>query len=176
MRSRWGEIPGLYWSGRGDLNPRPPEPHSGTLPGCATARLGSILTRTGLRQRRGPEDQVFGDLDVLRGRGDFDLLDRSCARHQLVAQRLELLVPGALDLGDVLEVVDFAHRRRAVAHRRGAAAGDVVERLAPRDADLRRGVVERYVLVRAVLAHGARLELEDAAAERALEALRLVVQ
>src|SRR5690349_24797676 len=26
------------WSGRRDLNPRPPEPHSGTLPGCATAR------------------------------------------------------------------------------------------------------------------------------------------
>jgi hypothetical protein len=32
----WGWI----WSGRGDLNPRPPEPHSGTLPGCATARRG----------------------------------------------------------------------------------------------------------------------------------------
>jgi hypothetical protein len=26
------------WSGRGDLNSRPPEPHSGALPGCATAR------------------------------------------------------------------------------------------------------------------------------------------
>src|SRR6266550_8881377 len=26
-------------SGRRDLNPRPPEPHSGALPGCATSRL-----------------------------------------------------------------------------------------------------------------------------------------
>jgi serine/threonine protein kinase len=26
------------WSGRGDSNSRPPEPHSGALPGCATAR------------------------------------------------------------------------------------------------------------------------------------------
>src|SRR5215210_7579540 len=25
-------------SGRRDLNPRPPEPHSGALPGCATSR------------------------------------------------------------------------------------------------------------------------------------------
>lgn len=27
-----------YWSGWRDSNPRPPEPHSGTLPGCATPR------------------------------------------------------------------------------------------------------------------------------------------
>ncbi len=27
-------------SGRRDLNPRPPEPHSGALPGCATSRFG----------------------------------------------------------------------------------------------------------------------------------------
>ena len=27
------------WSGRLDLNQRPPEPHSGTLPGCATPRV-----------------------------------------------------------------------------------------------------------------------------------------
>ena len=31
---------GCYWSGRLDLNQRPPEPHSGTLPDCATPRLG----------------------------------------------------------------------------------------------------------------------------------------
>ena len=30
---------GLYWSGRVDLNHRPSEPHSDTLPGCATPRL-----------------------------------------------------------------------------------------------------------------------------------------
>src|SRR6185503_8026273 len=28
-----------FESGRRDLNPRPPEPHSGALPGCATSRL-----------------------------------------------------------------------------------------------------------------------------------------
>ena len=31
----------LSVSGRRDLNPRPPEPHSGALPGCATSRFGS---------------------------------------------------------------------------------------------------------------------------------------
>src|SRR6266704_1250802 len=30
--------PPLRESGRRDLNPRPPEPHSGALPGCATSR------------------------------------------------------------------------------------------------------------------------------------------
>src|SRR5437016_6845448 len=30
-------------SGRRDLNPRPPEPHSGALPGCATSR--SVISR-----------------------------------------------------------------------------------------------------------------------------------
>ncbi len=35
-------------SGRRDLNPRPPEPHSGALPDCATSRRLSIdcLNRT----------------------------------------------------------------------------------------------------------------------------------
>ena len=28
----------VNWSGRGDLNSGPPEPHSGALPGCATSR------------------------------------------------------------------------------------------------------------------------------------------
>ena len=32
------EAIGVNWSGRRDLNSRPPEPHSGTLPGCATSR------------------------------------------------------------------------------------------------------------------------------------------
>jgi hypothetical protein len=45
--SCWGDW-GLCWSGRGDLNPRPPEPHSGTLPGCATARLGVDRTTRGI--------------------------------------------------------------------------------------------------------------------------------
>ncbi|SMH65630.1 protein of unknown function [Acidithiobacillus ferrivorans] len=36
----------IYWSGREDLNLRPPEPHSGALPGCATPReTGNILSK-----------------------------------------------------------------------------------------------------------------------------------
>ena len=31
------------WSGRGDLNSGPPEPHSGALPGCATSRRRFLL-------------------------------------------------------------------------------------------------------------------------------------
>ena len=33
-----------YWSGREDLNLRPPEPHSGALPGCATPRVIIMLS------------------------------------------------------------------------------------------------------------------------------------
>ena len=33
---------GLKWSGRVDLNHRPSEPHSDTLPDCATPRLACI--------------------------------------------------------------------------------------------------------------------------------------
>ena len=33
----------MNWSGRLDLNQRPPEPHSGALPGCATPRPKQIL-------------------------------------------------------------------------------------------------------------------------------------
>lgn len=45
------EIPGKGFikSERGDLNPRPPEPHSGTLPGCATFRNIIILTQEVLK-------------------------------------------------------------------------------------------------------------------------------
>src|SRR6185436_20740117 len=111
---------GGCWSGRGDLNPRPPEPHSGTLPGCATARTArdritrerSNGLRGGLfraaREVRGPEDQVAGHLDVFAGGDDRDLLDRVSFRGQVVAHRLQLAVPGALDDGDVVQVVDFA--------------------------------------------------------------------
>ena len=31
-------VGGLFWSGRSDLNRRPPAPQAGTLPGCATPR------------------------------------------------------------------------------------------------------------------------------------------
>ncbi len=32
----------IYWSGREDLNLRPPAPHAGTLPGCATPRMVAL--------------------------------------------------------------------------------------------------------------------------------------
>ena len=34
----------VSWSGRGDLNARPPAPKAGALPGCATPRLNSFYT------------------------------------------------------------------------------------------------------------------------------------
>src|ERR1039458_4848231 len=37
-----GVEPRFYWSGRGDLNARPPAPKAGALPGCATPRLHSF--------------------------------------------------------------------------------------------------------------------------------------
>jgi hypothetical protein len=45
---RKAKTSGVYWSERRDLNPRPPEPHSGALPGCATLRLyyPSLTDRT----------------------------------------------------------------------------------------------------------------------------------
>src|SRR5439155_17797472 len=36
-------IPHGNWSGRGDLNARPPAPKAGALPGCATPRLSTSL-------------------------------------------------------------------------------------------------------------------------------------
>ena len=36
----------LDWSGREDLNLRPPAPHAGTLPGCATPREAVIITES----------------------------------------------------------------------------------------------------------------------------------
>ena len=49
---------------------------------------------------------------------------------------MELAVPGFLDLGDVFEVVDLADGGAGVGDGGGAAAGDVVEGLAPGDVDL----------------------------------------
>ena len=41
-----------FWSGRDDSNVRPPEPHSGALPGCATPRQNGQSIRRA--RRRGP--------------------------------------------------------------------------------------------------------------------------
>src|SRR5438105_6146626 len=120
---------GSVWSGRGDLNPRPPEPHSGTLPGCATARLLAMLSR----QSCGPENKVLGHFDISRRRDDLDLFDLARLRRQLFAARFEFFVPGALDLRDLFEVVGFAHRLRRVSDGSSRpSARDVVERLSPR--------------------------------------------
>src|SRR4029077_7688071 len=40
------------WSGRGDLNARPPAPKAGALPGCATPRFSNHL-QTGYLRRLG---------------------------------------------------------------------------------------------------------------------------
>src|SRR5688572_14474598 len=37
-KKRRAELARRFESGRRDLNPRPPEPHSGALPDCATSR------------------------------------------------------------------------------------------------------------------------------------------
>src|SRR5215471_15323652 len=37
------------WSGRRDSNSRPPAPHAGTLPGCATPRGGGSIPAKGIR-------------------------------------------------------------------------------------------------------------------------------
>src|ERR1051326_8946781 len=167
---------GSVWSGRGDLNPRPPEPHSGTLPGCATARLPAMLAREQpppSQQSRTPESQVPRDLDVLAGRGHHDLLDLVRLRLHVLADRIELAVPRLLDHGDLFPVVDFARRLPLVGYGRRLAAGDLVQRLAPGHAHVLRHVLRhRVVLVDlALVALGALPDLVEAAAERPLEAL-----
>ena len=44
----------VTWSGRGDSNSRPPEPHSGALPSCATARRGERVSPGGRGCRAAP--------------------------------------------------------------------------------------------------------------------------
>src|SRR5215467_16041272 len=39
----------IGWSGRRDSNSRPPAPHAGTLPGCATPRGGGSIPAKGAR-------------------------------------------------------------------------------------------------------------------------------
>src|SRR5882672_4794979 len=90
-------------------------------------------------QLPGPEDQVLRHLDVARRRNDADLFDLGSGGVELFADRVELAVPGLLDLGDTLDVIDLAHAL-GVRHARRFAAGDVVERLAPGHVDLVRDV------------------------------------
>ena len=46
----------LLESGRRDLNPRPPEPHSGALPGCATSRRYALRGRCNLPVAHKPDN------------------------------------------------------------------------------------------------------------------------
>ena len=60
----------VVWSGRPDLNRRPPAPKAGALPGCATPRLGyeEHIVAAPIRARQG----VFNALNL----ADFALLGR----------------------------------------------------------------------------------------------------
>ena len=54
VRSPSGRKDGILESGRGDLNPRPPAPKAGALPGCATPRVFPALTCVFADQARTP--------------------------------------------------------------------------------------------------------------------------
>ena len=67
----------MIWSGRGDLNSRPPAPKAGALPGCATPRLKFVFdfkplpelaTLSGLPQsaQNGPDRDKTGERYVNR--------------------------------------------------------------------------------------------------------------
>src|SRR5262245_50630790 len=47
-RLAWGRPDRKRWSGRPDLNRRPPVPQTGALPGCATPRRGAESIRARL--------------------------------------------------------------------------------------------------------------------------------
>src|ERR1043166_1419823 len=62
-----GYVEGFDWSGRQDLNLRPPAPHAGTLPGCATPRISNYIPRGT------PSMQQFYDpLDLLAQAGEIE--------------------------------------------------------------------------------------------------------
>src|ERR1017187_4898794 len=46
------------WSGRGDLNARPPAPKAGALPGCATPRHFTTLILSHFHQTRNPHPWI----------------------------------------------------------------------------------------------------------------------
>src|SRR5687767_15609904 len=61
-----GNSPFEDWSGREDLNLRPPAPHAGTLPGCATPRRDRSIADALLRPSA---ERVEDVLDLLAQRG-----------------------------------------------------------------------------------------------------------
>src|SRR5580765_3213461 len=69
MSPEWTRV---KWSGRLDSNQRPPEPHSGALPDCATSRLWRDRLIACAVVRRGPRYFFVRELAVLRLPVDFD--------------------------------------------------------------------------------------------------------
>ena len=60
-------LPTEIWSGRADLNGRPPAPKAGALPGCATPRQAqatSFYTCTGLNQGFDPREKSDGSASL----------------------------------------------------------------------------------------------------------------
>ena len=98
------------WSGREDLNLRPPAPHAGTLPGCATPRRRLDYTTAGVyaaersgAQRVEQADQFFAQL-----------CDRHSFAHRRSTRRARLIrhlvkaIAGAAD-GKTLIVQQLAY-------------------------------------------------------------------
>src|SRR5512136_482153 len=61
------------WSGRSDSNRRPPEPHSGALPGCATPRRREYKAAPYIVYRKAPPDSTELDFPELALYGPFIL-------------------------------------------------------------------------------------------------------
>ena len=94
----------LEWSGREDLNLRPPPPQGGALPGCATPRLYVCVERSRMMYGRYaaviiPENSFEGEVDFdahrLRGaRPTGELRSSNSAPGRIVAPG-EIVVDGA---------------------------------------------------------------------------------
>src|SRR5690606_18778091 len=62
------------WSGRRDLNSRPPAPHAGTLPGCATPRCFNSTPRCCRRPRQSGLQHLQASLQLALDRREIDPL------------------------------------------------------------------------------------------------------
>jgi hypothetical protein len=80
------------WSGWRDSNSRPPEPHSGALPGCATSRFSDCIPTPRFRASTTAGGQAFPARPFHVSRGD-DLGCRPCA-HRFGTQAIQLRLSG----------------------------------------------------------------------------------
>src|SRR3989304_9585525 len=88
----------IVWSGRRDSNSRPPAPHAGTLPGCATPRAWDYNRREcAHRHKQKPAKSTLQNID--------DVLDFLAQRGKIRLTRDR----GAADLGrrgdDIVETI-----------------------------------------------------------------------